>query len=153
MLVREERILEGFLIPGVPMNKTGDVLGGGGFHHVAIRAKDFDASEKFWTEVMGLKPVVRWGENQGRAVMLDMGDGARLEIFANGVEMDRPEPVILHFCLKTSRVDEVTERVRKAGMKISLEPKDVNIANGQMKARISFFNGPDNELVELFQEK
>ena len=28
-------------------------IGGGGFHHVAIRAHDFDASVKFYSEALG----------------------------------------------------------------------------------------------------
>ncbi|MXX14727.1 MAG: VOC family protein, partial [Gemmatimonadetes bacterium] len=40
-------------------NKT---IGGGGFHHVAIRAHDFEASVKFYTEAMGFQKKISWGE-------------------------------------------------------------------------------------------
>ena len=57
------------------MSGTNEVLGGGGLHHVAMRAKDFDASVRFYTEALGFKEAVRWGEADQRAVLLDTGDG------------------------------------------------------------------------------
>lgn len=56
-----------------------------GFHHVAIRARDFDKSVGFYTDVMGFRRKIGWGQKPGRAVMLDVGDGNYLEIF------ERPE--------------------------------------------------------------
>ena len=59
-------------------------IGGGGFHHVAIRVYDFDATVRFYTEVLGFTDKVRWGEGDNRAIMLDTGDGNYLEVFAGG---------------------------------------------------------------------
>ena len=35
---------------------------GGGFHHVAIRANDWDKSVKSYTEALDFKEKIRWGE-------------------------------------------------------------------------------------------
>lgn len=39
------------------------VLGGGGFHHISISVKDFDASVKFYTEVLGFRQTAVWGND------------------------------------------------------------------------------------------
>ena len=59
-------------------------IGGGGFHHIAMQVKDFDASLQFYTEGLGFTPTVAWGEGSQRAVMLDTGDGNYFELFAGG---------------------------------------------------------------------
>jgi glyoxylase I family protein len=128
-------------------NKT---IGGGGFHHVAMRAHDFDASVKFYTEVLGFTERVRWGEGDGRGILLDTGDGNYLEIFAGGAPGPKPEGAFLHLALRTDNVDAAIEVARKAGMEVTVEPKDVSL--GTVPARIAFFKGPDGEIIELFQE-
>lgn len=126
-----------------------EVLGGGGFHHVAIRVFDFEATIRFYTEVLGFRERTRWGEGNGRGAMLDTGDGNYLEVFAGGKEGPKPEGAFLHLALRSERVDEVTERVRAAGQEVTVEPKTVQI--GEFTVRLSFFKGPDGELIELFQ--
>jgi len=126
------------------------VIGGGGFHHVAIRVHDFDASVKFYTEVLGFTERVRWGEGNGRGILLDTGDGNYLEIFAGGAPGPKPEGAFLHLALRTDNVDKAIEVARAAGMEVTVEPKDVSL--GTVPARIAFFRGPDGEIIELFQE-
>ncbi|AGA59603.1 MAG: VOC family protein [Thermobacillus sp.] len=126
------------------------VIGGGGFHHVAIRVHDFDASVKFYTEVLGFTERVRWGEGNGRGILLDTGDGNYLEIFAGGAPGPKPEGAFLHLALRTDNVDKAIEVARAAGMEVTVEPKDVSL--GTVPARIAFFKGPDGEIIELFQE-
>jgi len=126
------------------------VIGGGGFHHVAIRVHDFDASVKFYTEVLGFTERVRWGEGNGRGILLDTGDGNYLEIFAGGAPGTKPEGAFLHLALRTDNVDKAIEVARAAGMEVTVEPKDVSL--GTVPARIAFFKGPDGEIIELFQE-
>ncbi|CAM4469499.1 VOC family protein [Paenibacillus tarimensis] len=124
-------------------------IGGGGFHHVAIRVYDFDASVRFYTEILGFEERVRWGEGTSRAVMLDTGDGNYLEIFAGGAEGQKPEGAFLHIALRSSNVDNALELARDAGMEVTMEPTDVML--GSEPVRIAFFKGPDGEIIELFQ--
>jgi len=124
-------------------------IGGGGFHHVAIRVYDFDATVRFYTEVLGFTDKVRWGEGDNRAIMLDTGDGNYLEVFAGGAKGEKPEGAFLHLALRSDDVDGATELARAAGMEITVEPKDAVL--GGTPVRISFFKGPDGEIIELFQ--
>ena len=130
-----------------------ETIGGGGFHHVAIRAHDFDASVKFYTEALGFKKKISWGEAERRAIMLDAGDGNYLEIFANGPEEPAPEGSIIHFALRTSDTDGAIERARAAGAEVTIEPKDVNIPSEPQvtPVRLAFCKGPDGEVIEFFK--
>lgn len=133
-------------------NKT---IGGGGFHHVAIRAHNFEASVKFYTEAMGFQQKISWGEGKRRAIMLDTGDGNYLEIFANGTDEPKPVGSIIHFALRTSDCDAAIERARAAGAEVTVEPKDVEIPSEPHKTpvRIAFCKGPDDEIIEFFQNE
>ncbi|MEM1097452.1 MAG: VOC family protein [Planctomycetota bacterium] len=133
-----------------------------GFHHAAIRAKDFDVSVAFYAEVLGLTPKLAWGPPGNRAIMLDAGKGDYLEIFERPdapATPHEPEPPLLHVAFRTDALDATLEAVRAAGMEVTMEPKAVDIANthahGDLPAvvpvRIAFFRGPNGELVELFE--
>ena len=135
------------------MSGTNSVLGGGGFHHIAMRVRDFDASVKFYTEALGFKEKISWGEGDGRAIMLDTGDGNYLEIFAGGTPDSKPEGAVIHFALRTTDTDAVVEHVRAAGAEITVEPKDVDIQSRPQNTpvRLAFCKGPDGEIIEFFQ--
>lgn len=129
------------------------VIGGGGFHHIAMRVRDFDKSCKFY-QSLGFKPKISWGEGDKRAVMLDTGDGNYLELFAGGSDEPKPEGVVLHFALRTTNVDAAIAAARAAGAVVTVEPKDVVIASTPPTAvRLAFCKGPDGEIIEFFQNE
>jgi catechol 2,3-dioxygenase-like lactoylglutathione lyase family enzyme len=130
------------------MGSNEAIGGGGGFHHVAIRVYDFEATIKFYTEVLGFRERTSWGEGDRRGTLLDTGDGNYLEVFAGGREGPKPEGAFIHIALRCDNVDEMTERVRAAGREVTVEPKTAQM--GDYTIRLSFFKGPDGELVELF---
>lgn len=124
-----------------------------GFHHTAIRSAQFDASVRFYTGTLGLKTKITWGESPARAAMLDAGDGNYVEIFERPPLEEAAESVLLHFALRTDDCAAMTEAVRAAGAEITMEPKELTIASsaGPIPVKISFFKGPDGEVVELFE--
>jgi len=138
----------------VPVKNT--KIGGGGFHHIAIRARDFDRSVTFYTDALGFVPKITWGAKPKRAIMLDTGDGNYLEIFERP---DQPiineESAMLHFALRTSDCDAALARARAAGCVVTMESKSIDIQStpGPTPVRIAFFKGPDGEVVELFQNE
>lgn len=132
-------------------NKT---IGGGGFHHIAIRVSDFDASVRFYTQVLGFVEKISWGEPNKRAIMLDTGDGNYLELFAGGSKDPKPEGMVLHFALRTDNCDAALQLARAAGMQVTMEPKDVEIpSQPPTPVRIAFCKGPDGEVIEFFQNE
>ena len=88
-----------------------------------------------------------------RAAMVDVGDGNYIEIFERSEPASPEEATILHFALRTDDCAALTETVRAAGREITMEPKEVTIDSsaGPIPVKISFFKGPDGEVVELFE--
>jgi glyoxylase I family protein len=131
---------------------SNQVIGGGGFHHIAIKVRDFEASVKFYSEGFGFKERISWGEGDGRAILLDTGDGNYLEIFAGGSKELKPEGSIIHMAFRTDDVAKAVEAARAAGAEITVEPKDVVVSNNPATPiRIAFCKGPDGEILEFFQ--
>jgi catechol 2,3-dioxygenase-like lactoylglutathione lyase family enzyme len=137
------------------MSTPNPVLGGGGFHHVAIKTRDWDRTMKFYQDTLGFRVKIGWNAAPKRAIMLDTGDGNYLEVFEDLAFAPPPGGSIVHIALRTTRLDAVMEAVRATGAKITMEPKDVAIAvttgGGPVPARLGFFEGPSGEVVELFQ--
>ena len=134
---------------------TNSKFSGSGFHHIALRARDFEKSLAFYAEGLGFPVAHQWGEGAGRIALLDMGDGNYIELFASapgqvpeatpGVE---PWPYF-HLAIRSTDVDHDIEIVRALGCPITVEPKSVPV-NGKT-IRVGFFLGPDGEVLEFFQ--
>ena len=75
-----------------------------GFHHVALRAQHLEQSIEFYTK-LGCSVIRSWGEGDGRGVMLDMGGGNILEMFAGGTAQAEEHPRFEHIALKSDDVD------------------------------------------------
>ena len=145
----------------MPRVGNNQAIHGGGFHHVAIRAYDFDQTLNFYTEGLGFRRVYGWGEDgrsnggrDSRAAMLDTGDGNYLELFAGREHTGEtiPEGAILHFAIRTTDCDAALERARAAGATVTVEPKTVPIQGDRpLEFRIAFVRGLDGEIIEFFQ--
>ena len=81
-----------------------EIIKGMGFHHIAVKAVDFDASLKFY-EALGMKFYTQWGEGDGRIAMLDLGDGGILELFAGAQGDEAVNNRYIHFAMKVD--DEI----------------------------------------------
>ena len=155
-MVSRKRILNKKQIEGgvLSMKGNNEILGGGGFHHIAMTVNDLEASVKFYIEVLGFKKTISWGEGDKQAIMLDAGDGSCLEIFAGGNGDKKPKGAFEHLALRTADCRTVFERVKAAGMEITMELKDVELqSNPPTPVTIAFFKGPDGEIIELFQNR
>lgn len=64
------------------------------------------------------------------------------------------EGCIRHFAFATDHVDELVEKVRNAGYRVSVEPKNVDMkTNPVSPIRVAFIEGLLHESIELFCEK
>ena len=119
--------------------------------HIHVRCVDPAASEKWWTEVMGLE-VVKRGEVPGMTITrLAFGDqilslsppreGVAVEPFS-----DKNQYGIYQLGVTVDDLKATVETIRERGGKITLEPVEMN--PGMM---VSFVQGPDGVEIELMQ--
>ena len=127
-----------------------NIIKGMGFHHIAPKTKDIEKSLLMY-KALGLSEVARWGEGEGRVVMLDVGDGGRIELFANGGDEFSVNGKWQHFALSVDDVDFAYNTALKAGFRSFMEPCVVSLSP-EMKINIAFVTGPDEEQLEFFKE-
>ena len=126
-----------------------------GIHHIALKARGIEEYNKvvsFYRDILGLEEIRSWGEGVLGGIMLSTGSGM-IEIFANAPD-EPTESVIRHLAFTVKNVDELINRVKQEGYKVTIEPKDIIIpSNPPLPARIAFCKGPLNEEIEFFCEK
>jgi glyoxylase I family protein len=138
-----------------------------GFHHVAIRAVDFDETIRFYTEGLGFRvhfPFSIPGRID-RAAFLDAGDGRFVEVFgpASTVQAEgrrrqpneeRTEGAVLHFCLRVADTDASYARAMAAGAVSRVEPGTRRLSEEPVvDVRIAFIAGPNGEVIEFMQSE
>ena len=137
------------------------------FHHVAIRATDFDLTVKFYTDGLGFKVRHEFAipGRIDRAAFLDAGDGRYIEVFGPGSSVQsegrrrepseaRTEGALLHFCLRVADTQAAYARALAAGAQPRVAPRtDVLGQNPLIEVRIAFVTGPDGEVIEFMQSE
>lgn len=138
-----------------------------GFHHVAIRAVDFDETIRFYTEGLGFRvhfPFAVPGRID-RAAFLDAGDGRFVEVFGQGSAVqaegrrrlpdeERTEGAVLHFCLRVADTDASYARALAAGAISRVEPGTRRLGEDPLvDVRIAFVTGPNGEVIEFMQSE
>lgn len=137
----------------MPIGNKNQAIAGLGSHHIAVQTQDYEASIAFYTEVMGMEQTVEFSAGGRRVTLLDIGDGSCLELFeplpGTSPSGDATDNVVFHFALTTTDIEPALERVRAAGMEVTVELKTVDL--GSLNVSLAFFKGPGGEVVELFQ--
>lgn len=138
----------------MPIGTKNSIIQGCGSHHIAVLAKDFEASLRLYRDVLGMTERASFATAEGqKIILLDMGDGSHIELFeplADGPEAALNYP-LTHIALCSSDARSAIEHVRQAGYEVSVEPKDLNL--GGLEVTIAFFKGPSGEVLEFFQER
>lgn len=122
-----------------------------GIHHVALKPQkeQFDKVMEFYTGLLELEVVRRWGDERYPCTMISTGDNSCIEVLPVPAEEALPdEGKFAHLALATKDVDACIERVRAAGYPVTIEPKDVTLSD--LSARIAFCTGACGETVEFF---
>jgi lactoylglutathione lyase len=137
--------------------------------HVGIGVRDLEKTVKFYTELMGMEilgSAYNIGEAISRVVGVDdaelvvchVGKGnLRLELIdykndkkkARSRYKDQDEPGILHIAFTVSDIDKEYEKIKAHGYEFNSPPM-VARENGP---KICYFKGPDDVIIELFEDK
>lgn len=138
----------------MPVGTSNRQIPGCGVHHIAVQSSDWEGSLRLYRDVLGMPIVAEFGTPERRILLLDIGDGSHIELFAPRADaaVGQPaaqQPPLTHIALATSDTRQAVERVRQAGYQITVEPKDVQL--GPILATIAFFVGPNGETIEFFQ--
>lgn len=125
--------------------------GFGHFGHIALRARDIDASLDFYCNKLGLPEVHRLYRDNGDLwlVYIRITDDQFLEVFPAGEGQAPPKEQagINHICLTVDDVDAVAKKLRLAGVVLTSEPSEG--ADGNRGAWIADPDGNRFELMEM----
>ena len=137
------------------------------FHHVALRATDFDRTVKFYTEGLGFKVHYEFAVpgRIDRAAFLDAGDGRYIEIFGpessvqsegrrRDADEERTEGALLHFCLRVADTEAAYAKALAAGAEPRVAPRTGTLNQDPLvEVRIAFVTGPEGEVIEFLQSE
>ena len=123
-----------------------------GFHHIALKCKDFEKSIAFY-KTLGLKEYARWGNPERQIILLDLPGGGKMELFSDGGDMYPEEGKYVHFALASSDVEGDYERALAAGGTSHIAPKTVELQSSPvlLTLHLAFVKGPDGEQVEFIE--
>lgn len=124
-------------------------------HHVSLRCvgeEKMNEAIQFYTELIGLKLIRKWGSGKDAGCMLDAGN-AIVEIFADA-ESERTIGPVDHFAFEVDDVDHCIKTLREAGYEITKEPADMTVPAEPepFSLRMGFCNGPLGESIEFYHE-
>lgn len=132
-----------------------EIIAGLGFHHIGLKAANFERSVAFYT-ALGFKPVASWIGGSGDPItMFDLGDGGILELFGGGGDHLSTKGKWVHFAMKVDSVDRAYEAALAAGAVSISAPKSVPLDSKpeKMTIRVAFVAGPDGEELEFFKKE
>ena len=121
-------------------------------HHIAIICSDYALSKKFYTQILGFKPIKEFYRAERRSYKLDLElNGTYLiELFSFPNPPSRvaaPEACGLrHLALTLADIQKEVETLTNLGIKV--EPIRVDEHTGK---KFTFFSDPDELPIELYQ--
>ncbi len=114
-------------------------------HKIALVTDDVEGSVHFYTRTLGLRVVERFPNvDDEDFVFLKAGDMI-LELMPQ--KTMQADVGFHHISFKVGNVDESANGLKGSGVDIAVEPFDAEGTD----IRLSFFNGPNDVLLQLFQ--
>jgi glyoxylase I family protein len=122
-------------------------------HHAAIICSDYEASKRFYTQVLGLRVVAEHWREARRSWKLDLAlpDGSQIELFSFEDRPARPSYPeargLRHLAFAVADVARAKADLEARGVKV--EDIRVDEATGR---RFTFFADPDDLPLELYED-
>ena len=126
-----------------------------GIDHYCLRYKtkeEYKDVIHFYCDVLGLKLIRTWGEEDRPSMWLDTGNGL-VEVF-NDAEETLPQGAIRHIAFRVIDPDACVKAVRDAGYTVKDDAYDLTIpSETPLPLRVAFVIGPLGEEIEFFSIK
>ena len=136
---------------------SNSIIKGLGYAHIAVASYDFERSLAFY-KALGMTVYTEWGEGDKHIALLDMGDGALLELFCKPTLNSEKSAGLedgaqfMHFAFSVEDVDAAYETALAAGAAPLTAPKDAPLQSHPvpLTLRVAFVKGPCGEELECF---
>ena len=122
-------------------------------HHAAIICSDYEASKRFYTQVLGLRVIAEHWRAARRSWKLDLGlpDGSQVELFSFEGAPPRPSYPeargLRHLAFAVADVAAVKAHLQAHG--VAVEDIRVDEYTGR---RFTFFADPDELPLEVYED-
>jgi lactoylglutathione lyase len=122
------------------------------YGHIAIRARDIEATAKFYREVLGMPEAFRMQDPSGTklgSVHMFVAPSQYIEIFPNGTDEFTPGEHTIgysHLCLEVDDLAKTLEEVRGRGA-----PIDTELKKGYSKCLQFWTHDPDGNRIEFME--
>ncbi|MCL4168853.1 UNVERIFIED_CONTAM: hypothetical protein GTU68_066935 [Idotea baltica] len=124
-----------------------------GFHHVAVIARDYATSKRFYTEILDLKIIAETYRADRGSWKLDLQipGGGQIELFSFPAPPPRPtQPEacgLRHLAFRVTDIDTAIRHLQAHD--ITVEDIRIDPLTG---ARFTFFADPDGLPLELYED-
>lgn len=124
-----------------------------GFHHVAVIARDYAASKRFYTEILGLGVIAETyrAERDSWKLDLQIPSGGQIELFSfpnPPARPTRPEACGLrHLAFRVTDIDAAIQHLKSHQILVEEVRTDPLTS-----ARFTFFADPDGLPLELYED-
>jgi lactoylglutathione lyase len=122
------------------------------YGHIAIRARDIEATAKFYREVLGMPEEFRMQDPTGTklgSVHMFVAPSQYIEIFPNGTDEFSPGEHTIgysHLCLEVDDLAKTLAEVRGRGA-----PIDTELKKGYSKCLQFWTHDPDGNRIEFME--
>jgi glyoxylase I family protein len=122
-------------------------------HHIAIIARDYQRSKRFYTEVLGLEPIREVYRKERNSWKLDLALNGQyiIELFSFPDPPPRPSQPeargLRHLAFAVNNLEQAIRSLEQKG--VEAEPIRTDEYTGK---RFSFFQDPDGLPLELYEQ-
>jgi len=122
-------------------------------HHAAIICSDYEASKRFYTQVLGLRVIAEHWRAARRSWKLDLGlpDGSQVELFSFEGAPPRPSYPeargLRHLAFAVADVAAAKAQLESHGVRV----EDIRV-DEYTGRRFTFFADPDELPLEIYED-
>lgn len=116
-------------------------------HKIAVVSDDIEGAVRFYTETLGLTELERFPNNDDEDFVFLKAGNIILELMPQ--KTMQVDVGFHHISFKVGNVDDSAGDLEAAGVDVAVAPFDAEGTD----IRLSFFNGPNDVLLQLFQRE